>query len=514
MSLNLHIYTLWHQFIESQQMSYHGSSYRPKSNDHYYSRDRNRQHQGYQSYDSSRGGSGGGASNANYNRYQSQDHRHHNRPTSSKPVARTPYRLGSQYKPSQSPSSFQSRQNVYNQYGSRYSTHSQFQLWMGDLDPTWTEETIEQIWTTLVEKPTSVKIIRDRFNPNKPAYCFVSFKDQNAVDLAVQRHGQQVPGSTRVFKLNHAGSTGASGSTTGGGHQPRSGAMSSTAGVGANDYSMFVGDISPEVSEVLLYDKFNSMFPNQIKLARVIMDLNTGKSKGFGFVRFFSSDAFNRALTEMNGVTIGSKQIRVGVASSSTGDATQSGSTSTQRLDYRRIQVPQPQPEFNQFTDPNNTCLTIHGLSSKVTEIELEQHFIAFGDLIYCQISDDFKTGYIKYYLRSSAEAALLWLHGQMINDCRVKISWGKSVTVEDHAVKYIPNTERGSQYEKSNKVPLIYFNNANCHNKRLDKLSKEEILDFSHRPDGSEIMTTSSINQLYLQSKENREKDFADSIY
>ncbi|KAG7662844.1 uncharacterized protein J8A68_003614 [[Candida] subhashii] len=487
-------------------MSYNNSSYRPRSGDHYVPRDRSRSQQSYQNYDSSRGGGAG----TTYNKYQN---RNYNRPSPTTAAPRTPYRSGTAYKPPSS-SSFQSRQNVYNQYGSRYTaTDKQFQLWMGDLDPTWTEETIEQIWTSLVEKPVSVKIIRDRFNTSKIPYCFVTFNSQNAVDLAVQRHAQQVPGSSRTFKLNHAGSSGAGGSQQS--FNRGSGASGSAAGGSQNDYSMFVGDISFEVTDVLLFDKFNSKFPNQIKSARVIMDPNTGKSKGFGFVRFFSSEAFNKALVDMNGVTIGSKQIRVGVASSSLNETTQSSTSAASKLDYRRIQVPQPQPEFNQFTDPNNTSLIIRGLSSKVTEKELEQHFIAFGDLIYCQISDDLKTGYIKYYSRSSAETAVMWLHGQMINDCRLKISWGKSVPVEGEKVKYAPSSDRSTSYEKSTPAPLLFHSSGDYyHNYRLDTLDKDEIQQFSQCRDGSETVSTNEINELYTKSKIYREQLFESSIY
>lgn len=61
------------------------------------------------------------------------------------------------------------------------------------------------IVTKLVSKPQQVKLMRDRLNPLKASYCFVTFKDQESVDLAIQRNGQKVPDSYRTFKLNHSG---------------------------------------------------------------------------------------------------------------------------------------------------------------------------------------------------------------------------------------------------------------------------------------------------------------------
>ena len=52
-------------------------------------------------------------------------------------------------------------------------------MWMGDLDPQWTEESIDNLWTKLVSKPHHVKIMRDRLQPLKPSYCFVTLETKN-----------------------------------------------------------------------------------------------------------------------------------------------------------------------------------------------------------------------------------------------------------------------------------------------------------------------------------------------
>ncbi|RLV93349.1 Meiosis-specific serine/threonine-protein kinase MEK1 [Spathaspora sp. JA1] len=414
-------------------MSYQNSNYRPRSSDHYTPRSR----QGYQSSTQK-------STYNNFNRYDQQQHHSSSSSSSSSyaPRKRQPYTP--------------SRQSVYTQHSSRYAQEPiQFQLWMGDLDNSWTEESIDHIWTSLVEKPKSVKIIRDRLNPMKSGYCFVTFHNQKAVDLAIQRNGQPVPSSNKYFKLNHA--SGAHGTSSTNRH-------SGTASSSENDFSMFVGDLGNEVSEALLFNKFNHKYPNQIKQVKVIIDPTTKKSKGFGFVRFLAGDVLNRALQEMNGVEIGSKAIRVGLASGSSLDMSKPGAdgtgrTTIQKLDYKRVVVPQPQPELNQYTDANNTRLVITGLASKFTEQELELFFIGFGDLLSCKISSDFQIGYIKYYLRSSAEAAILNMQGCVINDCRLAINWASS---DDETAT--------TTYEKSTTPPLIFYS-SEYDNVRLDKL-------------------------------------------
>lgn len=449
--------------------TYQNSGYRPR---------------GYSSSYSSRprGSNGGGNRGAsNRGRFNNGYHQ-------------TPHTSYRQRQTLASSSSYKARQNLYQQH-SVPLRNNEFQMWMGDLDPHWTEESIDNLWTKLVSKPHHVKIMRDRLQPLKPSYCFVTFRDKESIDLAIQRNGQKVPDSNRVFKLNYSGRN----ST---GSNDRSTNLS-------NEYSIFIGDLAPEVSDATLFNKFSMKYPNQIKQAKVIVDSSTRKSKGFGFVKFHSPETMNRALKEMQGYTIGSKAIRVGLAAGSNVDTSSQPVT---KLDHHRIPVPQPQPALNQFTDPNNTSLTISGLSGRITESELEQHFIGFGDIIYCRVSRDYQTGYVKFYSRSATESAFLNMYGYMINDCRLQIAWGSSVQVSGVNVNYLPNVT-GEIYEKAKKSPAIYAH-PDYPYLRFDKLSSDEIKKLPQRLDGSDVLTSSQIDEAYLNHKRYREKLFNDALY
>ncbi|RCK54373.1 putative RNA-binding protein C23E6.01c [Candida viswanathii] len=390
--------------------------------------------------------------------------------------------------------SYRARQNLYQQHSVNLR-QNELQLWMGDLDPNWTEEWITALWTKLVSRPQQVKLMRDKLNPLRASYCFVTFRDQESVDLAIQRNGQKVPDSDRVFKLNHSGKH----TTTRQDHH----------GASTPDYSMFIGDLAPEVSDATLFSKFNMKYPNQIKQAKVIVDLSTKKSKGFGFVKFLSPEVMNKALKEMQGYTIGSKAIRVGLAAGSGSDASSQPIT---KFDYHKIHLQQQQPPLNQFTDPSNTSLTIKGLSSRVTEFELEQHFIAFGDLVYCQVSNDFQTGYVKFYLRSAAETAVLNLHGYIINDCRLQIYWGSSILVQGGDTNYAPNT-LGEVYDRAKRAPTLYVS-ADYPHQRFDKLLNKEIARLSHRVSGNTPLLASQIDELHLNHKRHRESLLEEALY
>ncbi|KAL5061783.1 hypothetical protein RYX36_023520 [Vicia faba] len=77
--------------------------------------------------------------------------------------------------------------------------------------------------------------------------------------------------------------------------------------------SVFVGDLAIDVNDAMLQEVFASRF-SSIKGAKVVIDSNTGRSKGYGFVRFGDENERIRAMTEMNGVYCSSRPMRVGVA--------------------------------------------------------------------------------------------------------------------------------------------------------------------------------------------------------
>jgi RNA recognition motif-containing protein len=81
----------------------------------------------------------------------------------------------------------------------------------------------------------------------------------------------------------------------------------------ASDLSIFVGDLAADVTDGMLQETFASRYPS-VKGAKVVIDSNTGRSKGYGFVRFGDENERARAITEMNGMYCSSRPMRIGVA--------------------------------------------------------------------------------------------------------------------------------------------------------------------------------------------------------
>ncbi|KAJ3676671.1 hypothetical protein LUZ60_004083 [Juncus effusus] len=72
---------------------------------------------------------------------------------------------------------------------------------------------------------------------------------------------------------------------------------------------LFVGGLSFDTNEASLKNAFSQY--GEIVSVNVICDRTTGKSKGFGFVKFSSDTHASAALQKLNGQTLDGRNIRV-----------------------------------------------------------------------------------------------------------------------------------------------------------------------------------------------------------
>lgn len=89
--------------------------------------------------------------------------------------------------------------------------------------------------------------------------------------------------------------------------------------------SLFIGNLSPEADETLLRDTF-SAFGTIVGHAKIARDLETGQSKGYGFVSFDNFDSSDAAIDAMNGQILANKPITVGYAYKKDGKGERHGS--------------------------------------------------------------------------------------------------------------------------------------------------------------------------------------------
>lgn len=307
--------------------------------------------------------------------------------------------------------------------GDQQGGDSKTTLWMGELEPWIDENFVRSVWYGLGEQ-VNVKMIRDKFSGSNAGYCFVDFASSAAAAKALQLNGTLIPNSNRPFKLNWA---------SGGGLADRS------RDDRGPEYSIFVGDLGPEVNEYVLCSLFQSKFQS-CKSAKIMSDPISGMSRGYGFVRFSDENDQQQALQQMQGVYCGNRPMRISTATPKNksgggapgGMGMQGGGGGPPQMGYYGAGAPQmgfygaPQP-MNQFTDPNNTTVFVGGLSGYVTEDELRSFFQGFGEITYVKIPPGKGCGFVQFVQRHAAEMAINQMQGYPIGNSRVRLSWGRS---------------------------------------------------------------------------------------
>ncbi|KAL3814207.1 hypothetical protein ACJIZ3_015475 [Penstemon smallii] len=282
-------------------------------------------------------------------------------------------------------------------------------IWIGDLQQ-WMDDGYLQSCFSQSGEVISVKIIRNRQTGQSERYGFVEFNTHVAAENVLQTYnGTMMPNTEQPFRLNWA-------AFSTGDRRPEAG----------SDLSIFVGDLDTDVTDALLHDTFASRYPS-IKGAKVVVDANTGRSKGYGFVRFGDENEKSRAMTEMNGVCCSNRPMRIGIATPKKPSLQQHFSSQAVTLSGGYASngaVPQGQLE----NDSSNTTIFVGGLDSDVNDEELRQSFTPFGEVVSVKIPAGKGCGFVQFVNRSSAEDALQRLNGAVIGKQTVRLSWGRNL--------------------------------------------------------------------------------------
>ncbi|KAF5094481.1 hypothetical protein D0Z03_002072 [Geotrichum reessii] len=164
-------------------------------------------------------------------------------------------------------------------------------LYVGGVDQNVTEEMLLELFK-VTGNVTSIKIFPDK-NRRGLNYAFVEYDDSTAAELAFSTLDRRVLNQSEIT-INWAYQTQ---QTT---RDPEY-------------FNIFVGDLSSEVNDEFLSKAF-SVYGNMVE-ARVMWDMTTGRSRGYGFVSFSDRASAEQGLNSMNGEWLGSRTIRCNWAS-------------------------------------------------------------------------------------------------------------------------------------------------------------------------------------------------------
>ena len=314
-------------------------------------------------------------------------------------------------------------------------------LWIGDLAYWMDEQYVLYAFSSVYKTVNHVKLIRNRQTGLHEGYGFVEFATQEDAAFALKTFpGHAMPGTMHAYVLNWAQAKTPRSSEDGGSapSTPKklakegssrtvlapvseSGSdVSETEGVHDGDnahegaeFSVFVGDLGPDVTDEMLTELFKEKCSTAHN-ARVVVDLKTLRSKGYGFIDFTTEQDYNIAMNEVAGARCGmfDRAIRVCDAIERKPDP---GSTGGWR-------------ECHDFEDldPTNTTIFVGNWDANVSEDELRDVFEAFGEVAYVKVTPKKGCGFVHFFSRHEAEHAMSAIHGTKIGSKTVRLSWGR----------------------------------------------------------------------------------------
>ncbi|KAK4758157.1 hypothetical protein SAY87_019458 [Trapa incisa] len=282
-------------------------------------------------------------------------------------------------------------------------------LWIGDLQY-WVDESYLYSCFSHTGEVISVKIIRNKITGQPEGYGFVEFVSHGAAERILQTYnGTQIPGTELTFRLNWA-----------------SFGMGDRRADAGPEHSIFVGDLAPDVTDYLLQEIFRAHYPS-VKGAKVVTDPATGRSKGYGFVKFSDENERNRAMTEMNGAYCSTRPMRISAATpKKTTSVPQQYATMKAAYPVAAYTAP-PVQTLPVDNDVNNTTIFVGNLDPNATEEELRHTFLQFGEIINVKIPVGKGCGFVEFRARPSAEEAIQRMQGAIIGQQAVRVSWGRS---------------------------------------------------------------------------------------
>ncbi|KAM4563074.1 RNA-binding protein 39b isoform 2-T4 [Odontesthes bonariensis] len=149
-----------------------------------------------------------------------------------------------------------------------------------------------------VGKVRDVRIISDRNSRRSKGIAYIEFVESSSVPLAIGLTGQRLLGVPIIVQASQA-------------EKNRAAAAANNLQKGsAGPMRLYVGSLHFNITEEMLRGIFEPF--GKIEGIQLMMDSETGRSKGYGFISFADAECAKKALEQLNGFELAGRPMKVG----------------------------------------------------------------------------------------------------------------------------------------------------------------------------------------------------------
>lgn len=300
-------------------------------------------------------------------------------------------------------------------------------LYVGDLHPYTTDTELYEAFNNENRTVASVRVCRDTTTGRSLCYGYVNFVNTDDAIRAIEmKNNTDLNG--RVIRVMWS-------------HRDPDARRS---GVG----NVFVKNLGEAIDNVGLQDMFRKF--GNILSCKVAM-FEDGKSKGYGFVQFESEESAIAAIDDLNGSTIGDKQLYV---------------TKFVRKSDRVL----PNP------DVKYTNLYVKNLDLNVRDELLKEKFSEFGKIVGFAISRDENGisrgfGFVNFESPDDARQALESMNGTQFGSKVLYVARAQKKAEREQILR--------RQFEEKRKEQMLKFKGSNVYVKNIDDdVTDEELIE------------------------------------
>ncbi|XP_031421862.1 RNA-binding protein 39-like isoform X2 [Clupea harengus] len=176
-----------------------------------------------------------------------------------------------------------------------------------------------------VGKVRDVRMISDRNSRRSKGIAYVEFLEATSVPLAIGLTGQRLLGVPIIVQASQA-------------EKNRAAAMANNLQKGnAGPMRLYVGSLHFNITEDMLRGIFEPF--GRIESIQLMMDSETGRSKGYGFISFADAECAKKALEQLNGFELAGRPMKVGHVTERTDASTASSFLDNDELERTGIDL-------------------------------------------------------------------------------------------------------------------------------------------------------------------------------